>query len=248
MMPAGIGRFRLVRGIFVRDAALGSRGRLALLALFVVALIVLVPLRLVLGMVAPENVTARSVEGSVWQGRIADLAVGPLPLGTVSAGLDPLSLLLGRAQFSVAREGFSVRVAAGGGVRVSQATGSIVLPDGLGELPVASLGFGDFSMTMIDGKCREADGKMMLELASPGALLPGPITLSGKARCDKGALLVPMQGPQGMERLTLRIAGDGRWQADLALAGLPQETADALVAGGFDARPGGVGFGTSGSF
>ncbi|HQS69911.1 MULTISPECIES: type II secretion system protein N [unclassified Novosphingobium] len=238
------------RWIFVRDAALegpGSRwGRLTLAAIVVVGLIVLLPLRLVLGLAAPENVSARSVEGSVWDGRIADLNLGLLPLGTVEAGLEPLPLLIGRAQFSVMREGFSAKAYAGGGV--SRANGSLALPDGLGGLPVTAINFTDFSAGFAGGTCMQAEGTLGLTLASLGPLLPDAIMLSGKARCEKGALVVPMRGAQGMEQLTLRLTGDGRWQADLTLSGLSQETADALRAGGFDTRPGGIGIATSGTF
>ena len=57
-----------------------------------------------------------------------------------------------------------------------------------------------------------------------------------------------MRGAQGMERLALKLGADGRWQADLALAGLPQETAEALKSSGFDTRPDGVGIVTGGTF
>jgi general secretion pathway protein N len=233
------------RWIFIRGQAMGRRGWLALATLFAIALVVLLPLRLVLGLALPGTVTARSVEGSVWSGRIADLNAGPLSLGTVDAGLEPLPLLVGRAQFALSREGFAARIAPG---RVSGANGSVLLPGGLGGLPVTSLGFGDFTAVMDGGQCLEASGTLSLTLASLGPMLPDAMMLSGQARCEKGALVVPMRGPQGMERLTLKIGGDGRWQADLALAGLPQETADALKASGFDARPGGIGIGTSGTF
>jgi general secretion pathway protein N len=232
------------RWIFIREQAMDRRGWLGLAALFALALIVLLPLRLVLALAMPETVTARSVAGSVWSGRIADLKAGPLPLGTVDAGLEPLPLLIGRPQFVLTREGFSARVAPS---RIADANGSVVLPDGLGGLPVTSLGFGDFSAVMDDGHCGEAQGTLSLTLASLGPLLPDAITLSGQARCEKGALVVPMRGPQGMERLTLRLNGDGRWQADLTLTGLPRETADALKSSGFDTRPGGVGIGTGGT-
>jgi general secretion pathway protein N len=233
------------RWIFVRGQVMDRRGRIILAGLLVLALILLLPLRLALGLAMPESVTARSVEGSVWSGRIADLNVGPLPLGTVDAALEPLPLAIGRAQFAIAREGFAARVAPG---RVSNANGSVLLPDGLGGLPVTSLGFGDFTAVIANGQCSEAKGTLSLTLASLGPLLPDALTLTGQARCEKGALVVPMRGPQGMERLTLRLGGDGRWQADLVLSGLPQETADALKSSGFDARPGGIGLGTSGSF
>lgn len=233
------------RWIFIRGAAMGRRGWLALVVLFVVALLVLLPLRLVLGMALPETITARSVEGSVWSGRIADLNAGPLPLDTVDASVQPLPLLIGRPQFAISREGFSAQI---GPSRVTGANGSVLLPDGLGGLPVTSLGFGDFSAVMVDGKCAEAQGTLSLTLASLGPLLPDALVVSGQARCESGALVVPMRGAQGMERLTLKLGADGRWQADLALAGLPQETAEALKSSGFDTRPDGVGIVTGGTF
>jgi general secretion pathway protein N len=122
------------------------------------------------------------------------------------------------------------------------------LPGGLGGLPVTAISFGDFSAAIEDGACAAAEGTLGVTLASAGPLLPDAVTLSGKARCDKGDLLVPMQGPGGMERLTMRIAGDGTWKADLILSGLPPEVSGPLLQGGFTARPGGVGLRTSGKF
>jgi general secretion pathway protein N len=240
------------RWIFVRERALTRRGWLVLAGLTVAALFALLPLRLVMGWAAPGNVTARSIEGSVWSGRVTDLHVGPLPLGTLDAGLEPLPILLGRAQFAVSRAGdapFSGRFSAGGGdLRLADANGSVALPGGLGGLPVTAISFGDFSARIEGGACADAEGTLGVTLASAGPLLPDSVTLSGKARCDRGELVVPMQGPGGMERLTLRIAGEGAWKADLILSGLPPEVSGPLLQGGFTARPGGVGLRTSGKF
>ncbi len=240
------------RWIFVRERALTRRGWVILAALTAFGLLALLPLRLAIGMAAPENVTARSIEGPVWGGRIGELRFGPLPLGTLDARLKALPLLLGRAEFVLEREGaspFSASASArGGDVRLSGVNGVVALPDGLGGLPVTSLTFGDLSVNMANGKCTEAKGTLGLALASPGPLLPDAIALSGQARCEDGSVVVPMQGPGGMERLTMRIAGSGRWQADLVLTGLPPEVSGPLIQGGFTARPGGIGIGTSGQF
>lgn len=240
------------RWIFVRERALTRRGWLVLAGLTAAGLVALLPLRLAIGLAAPENVTARSIEGTVWSGRIGDLRAGPLPLGTLDAGMKPLPLLLGWAEFALGREGASpftaVASARGSELRLAGVNGLVVLPDGLGGLPVTSLSFGDLSVTMADGSCAQAQGRLGMTLASPGPLLPDAISLSGKARCERGALVVPMQGPGGMERMTMRINGDGRWQADLVLTGLPPEVSAPLVQSGFTARPGGIGIGTSGQF
>lgn len=233
-------------------AALTRRGRVALAVIGIAALAAFVPLRLVLGLAMPDTVTARSVEGTVWGGRLADLQAGPLPLGTVRAGLRILPLFIGRAEFGVEREGaipFAARIAATGSTfRLSHASGAVMVPDGLGGLPVSAVNFGDLSVDMADGRCVHADGSLGLTIAPLGALLPDPIVLNGKARCANNQLVVPMQGPGGMERLTLRIEADGRWQADMTLAGLPPEVSAPLLQSGFAARPDGIGLRTSGRF
>jgi general secretion pathway protein N len=99
---------------------------------------------------------------------------------------------------------------------------------------------------MADGACREAGGQVTLMLAPFSELMPGAVALSGTARCHKGALYVPMTGPSGMERLFLRLEADGRWRADLVLAGLPVEISVPLIAAGFTAKPGGIGITATG--
>lgn len=245
----------IARWIFVREGRLSRRGKLALAGMFVAALMLLLPMRLALGAAAPARVSARSVEGSIWGAQIADLRAGPLPLGTVTAGLNPLALLLGRAQFVVQRaeapDVTPFRASASGSgetLRLAGVSGTVPLGEGLGGLPVTALGFTDFSLRMEQGRCAAADGMVSMTLASLSPLLPGEMALAGKARCHKGVLVVPMQGPGGMEKLLLRIRDGGQWEADLSLSGLPVEVSGPLLEAGFSARPGGVGLRTSGKF
>jgi general secretion pathway protein N len=244
------------RWIFLRDSRLDGRTRLMLVGLFVAALLVLLPLRIVLELADPEarGLSARSVEGQVWSGSIADLKAGPLPLGTVAAGVRPLPLLIGRREIWLERgEGQGVlpfrAIAAGGSdwVRLHAVNGQVPLPDGLGALPVAAIGFGDFTLELNGGRCTAASGTVDLTLSSVSALLPNAVVMSGKARCDKGALYVPMQGPSGLERMALRIESNGNWTADLVLTGLPVEVSGPLLDMGFSARAGGIGIRTSGA-
>jgi len=244
------------RWIFLRDARLDGRTRLALAGLFGLALLILLPLRLVLGWTGPEStgLAARNVSGPVWAGTIADLRAGPVPLGTVSAGVRPLPLLIGRREIWLERNGQAgtspFRAIAAGGkgwMHLHDVNGQVSLPDGLGALPVAGIGFGDFALKLDDGRCTAVSGTVSLTLSSISALLPQNLSLSGKARCDKGALFVPMQGPSGLERMALRIEGNGNWTADLILTGLPVEVSGPLLDTGFSARPGGIGIRASGA-
>jgi general secretion pathway protein N len=241
------------RWIFLREGRLSARAKLALAALFVLALVVAFPLRLALAWGAPAAVTARSVDGSVWDGAIGDLRIGTLPFGDVAAGLRPLPLLIGRREFGIERLSLTgapefSAIAAGGAAWASlrNVNGPVPLGDAFGNLPATTLGFRDFHLVVEKGRCTEASGQVSLILASLSALMPTPVALSGNARCDKGALYVPMSGPSGMEKVFVRLEPDGRWRADLVLSGLPVEMSGPLLDMGFSARPGGIGMSASG--
>ena len=241
------------RWIFLRAGRLSVATKLTLAALFVLALIAALPLRLALGWSAPGQVTARSVVGTIWDGAIYDLRVGALPLGDVEANLRLLPLLIGRREVHVERPSatgepdFSANGSGGRGwAYLHDVQGQVPLGDGFGQIPASSLGFRDFHVEMADGACREAGGQVTLMLAPFSELMPGAVALSGTARCHKGALYVPMTGPSGMERLFLRLEPDGRWRADLVLAGLPVEISAPLLDAGFSARPGGIGISANG--
>lgn len=224
-----------------------------LVAVFLATLVVLMPLRIVLGW-ADGALTARYVDGPVWWGRAYDLRIGPVPVGTVDAGLRPLPLLIGRAETWLERPGgadvgpFRARIGGGrGGLRLTDANGALPLPEGLGQLPVSTIGFDQFAVEFGGGSCRSAAGTLTVTLAPVSALMPRPLSLSGKARCQDGALVVPMADGGGMAHLLLKIAGNGNWAADLSLAGLPVEISGPLVDQGFSAWPGGIGFRTGGT-
>lgn len=238
------------RWIFLRDGRLSRRAWLGLAALFVLALVALFPLRVALDLsgAGGKRMAAQAVAGTIWTGRIGELNAGPLPLGTVDAGIAPLPLLIGRAEVWLRRpdaagEPFAAVVSgAKGNLSLRHVNGTVPLGGAAGALPVDSVGFGEFAMTMRDGKCTSAEGTLSLKLGPVSALLPGDMTLTGKAMCRDGALYVPMQGPSGMEKLLLKVGSDGKWTADLVFAGLPAEVSGPLLAMGFSPRPdGGLG-------
>jgi len=72
----------------------------ASLFLLAVAAIIFMPLRIILG---GEGMSARKVEGIIWDGSIRDLKIGRLPIGDVNARLHFLPLLIARAEISVSR-------------------------------------------------------------------------------------------------------------------------------------------------
>jgi general secretion pathway protein N len=243
------------RWIFLRGGRLAARTKLILAGLFLLALIVMFPLRIALGLIDPgaHGVTARAVEGTIWSGRIGELRSGPLPLGTVEAGMYPLPLLIGRGEIWLRRPAangaasFSANAAGGADwLRLSEVDGTVPLADGLGQLPVTTLGFSGFSYSSEAGRCKAAEGTVSLTLASLTPLLPNDVVFGGKARCDRGALYVPMTGPTGMEKLFVRLEANGTWRADLMLGGLPVEVTTPLLEQGFTGRNGGIGLSATG--
>lgn len=241
------------RWIFLRDGRLSPASKIALALVFAVALLATLPMRLALAWAAPGQVTAREVEGTVWAGALYDLRIGALPLGDVNAHLRPLPLLLARAELHIDRPGAAAEpalranVAGGSGwAYLHEVSGQVPLGDAFGALPATALGFRDFHLDMAGGSCREAGGQVSLILSPLSELMPGTIALTGAARCAKGALYVPMTGPSGFERVFLRLEPDGRWRADLVLAGLPVEVTTPLLNLGFSARPGGIGLSARG--
>ena len=77
---------------------------LILLAVIAVALFFL-PLRLAVGWAGLEGsrFSAKTISGTVWNGRIEGAQLGPFPLGDLDAGLQVLPLLTGRVLMDLER-------------------------------------------------------------------------------------------------------------------------------------------------
>lgn len=173
--------------------------------MFAVALIVFLPLRVVVG-----GVTAREASGLAWAGSLKEARVGPAILGDLDAGLSPLRLLIGEARLSVSRPDLKGAAVMALNRRAAESvTGTLPL-DGL---PIASFDFTDVSVRFRDGLCDRAEGIVRAN-TDRGAL-------SGAARCDRGALLLPLANGSGQEKLDLRVTGDGRYDAAIVAGGQP---------------------------
>lgn len=188
--------------------------------MLVVALLLTLPLRILLGAAQP-GVAAREVRGSIWSGRLLDAQAGPARLGDLRAAVAPLPLFIARARISVERDGAGtpLRAAAsfGGATRkLDGLSGSVPLA---GAGPLAALDFTDVAVTFRDGRCAQAAGQVRASVAA-GAAGDVPLAqgLAGSPRCDRGALLLPLASASGAQGVDLRLGADGGWQADFRLA------------------------------
>lgn len=201
------------------------------------------PLRAIVG---GDGLSARKVEGIVWDGSIRDLRVGQLPIGDVNARLHFLPLFLGRAQISLSRgdapfaPGISGSIARrpGGfsidGMKATLPVGALVAP-----LPAENIELQDFSVRFISGRCAEASGNVRLTLVNS---LPGLDLSNGllaKPRCDRGELLIPLLSQSAMEHVDIRISGDGAFTATIFLEGDRADQAGPLGLAGFRPVAGG---------
>ncbi|MFL6843480.1 MAG: type II secretion system protein N [Allosphingosinicella sp.] len=182
---------------------------------FLFALAALLPLRVAIGLLGLEarGLSAERAEGSVWLGVLTDARFGPARLGDVGARLRALPLLLGQARLDLRQEGAGLRAGLSGsrhGFGIDDATGPLVL-SGFAGLAPPSLDLDDLSVHFRDGLCDSAGGRVRATLPGPAGGMPLSTVLSGEARCDGAALLLPLAGPSGADRLDVRLYGDGRY-------------------------------------
>jgi general secretion pathway protein N len=196
------------------------------LALFVAALIVFMPLRLALGWFGfgDQGLTARSVSGTIWGGRLTQARFGDLGIGDLSAGLSPWPLFVGRARVDLAAREGSVGPRLTGAVGVTRHSFGVddltaSLPTGriFAPLPVTALDLEEASARFTDGACERAEGRVRATLSGDVSGIAVPPTLSGTMRCDGEALLIPLASAAGTEGSTVRLFQDGRYRADLTL-------------------------------
>jgi general secretion pathway protein N len=210
------------------------------LAAFLFSLAALLPLRLALGWLGLDQrgLAAREAAGSVWLGLVREARVGAIEAGDLEARLATLPLLLGRARLQLDRagEGEPFEGAASvsrHGFGLDDITARLPLGTALSPLPIAALDLDDLSVRFADGLCRSADGGVKASLGGAVGGVSLPASLSGNARCDGGALLLPLAAPSGMETLAVRLSEDGRYRAELAVRAADPAQVASLAAAGF---------------
>jgi len=233
-----------------------GRTLLFLLAFFI-ALIALLPMRLALDWfgLGERGLAAREVQGSVWYGALKETQFGSVGLGDLHAGLRGLPLLIGRARIALDRDEGTPEDEFQGAATITRNTfgfddvqGRLQLAGALGALPLTQVDLGDVTARFEEGLCVQATGTVRAGVAGDvaGIALPGGLT--GTARCDAGALLLPLVSQSSMETLDLRLFGDGRYEATVQLRSADPTLRDRMVAAGFAATAAGYGMTVSGRF
>lgn len=222
---------------------------------FLFALLALLPLRLALDWLDLDarGVAAREAKGSIWRGALSEAQIGRVPLGDLRTSLRGLPLFAGRARLDLERRDEANRFE--GAVSVSRhafgvddLTAKLDLGGAVAPLPLASVDLNDVSARFADGLCSSAEGGVKATIVGDVAGLALPGGLSGNARCDGGALLLPLVSQTGTETLHLRVYEDGRYAIQFAVVPGDDAMRDRLIAAGFRPGPGGYVLAARGSF
>lgn len=216
-------------------------------AAFVIALIVFMPMRLVLGWfgLGETGLTARAVNGSVWWGSMSDTRFGDLQLGDLRARLSPVQLFVGRARVTL--DGRESSKPLHGAIGVSRhsfglddMTASLAAGNIFAPVPVSVIDLDDVSVRFQDGTCQHAEGRVRANLSGDLAGIALTQGLAGTARCDSGALLLPLASQSGTETAALRLWATGRFRAELSVQPTDPAVVPKLVLSGF--QPGANGY------
>ena len=200
---------------------------LILLAVIAVALFFL-PLRLAVGWAGLEGsrFSAKTISGSVWNGRIEGAQLGPFPLGDLDAGVRVLPLLTGRVMMDLERPpaagdpGLVATVGkSGNSLLVRDVTTMLSVGRQLAPLPASAIDLQAVNISFAGGRCQSASGQVRVSLDAniPGLNLKQG--LLGNAVCQDGVLVLPLQSGSGMEQLTLKLEGNGFYTARLFPSG-----------------------------
>ncbi len=201
------------------------RARIWAVVAIIVALIATFPLHVAFSLLGLKGMgaTARSLRGPVWWGRAEELAIGGVRLGTVNVFLEPFHLLIGQAQVELIRvngqpDDLLGAVVVGPGVRgLVRVTGSVPLGSTLGSLHYHTRELREVSVRFSGGRCVEAEGRVRGTVSATFSGLDLANGLSGDARCDGEALLIPLASQSGQERIDLRIRGNGAYEASMRI-------------------------------
>ena len=225
------------------------------LCAFLFALVALLPLRLALDWFGLDQrgFAAREAKGSIWFGGLSEAQFGTVALGDLQARLRTLPLFIGRARVDLTRpdgpDKFEVGTTVSRhGFGIEDMTGRLDIGSAFAPLPIGSLDASDVSARFADGQCAAAEGKVQAGLAGEFAGIPLPGGLSGNARCDRGALLLPLVSASGMEALNIRLFEDGRYELELAVRPADDVMRDRLIASGFLLASNGYALRASGKF
>jgi general secretion pathway protein N len=204
---------------------------IVMIALVAVALIVFVPL----GVALPSSgLAARAARGTIWSGRLIDARVGNLAVGDVDVAVSPLPLLAGRTRADLRGPlGQGTVILSSSGSGIDKATAKLATAGLFAAVPLDGVDLDAMSVQFRGNRCESAEGRVKASFSGEVAGLALSQGLSGTARCEGGMLLIPLVSQSAMERLNMRIAGDGSYRAEFIVRATDPTLNAKLLGAGF---------------
>lgn len=168
--------------------------RIVGLVAFLISAIALIPLRQIL----PEDFSAATVNGTIWNGSVEGGRWQGFELGNFDLALHSGALLLGEARLGVSGPDLSGQVILGEGVEALSGRRMLV------GLPVSSLQAQDLTLHFQNGQCTSASGTLWVTLPT------GATTLSGTPRCVGNQATVALASADGLITSTLTLSATGQ--------------------------------------
>lgn len=229
------------------------------LCIFVLAMLVLIPMRLGLDWLGMDErgIAAREAQGSVWNGRLVEAQFGDAAVGDVDAGLGFFPLLVGRARVAMARSGVDAdqfgdfrgaMSVSGSEFGLDDMQAALPVADLFAPLPVSALELEDVTVHFENGLCATAEGLVRARMAGNLGGVSLPEFVMGNAQCDEGALLLPLISQSGMEQLEIRIGATGAYTAEFRTMAVDDAMREQLALAGFTPGPNGYALSVQGEF
>lgn len=211
-----------------------TRGRILLfVGLFLSALILFMPLSVALSYAGPA-LSARAVSGTIWSGKLVEGRVGRLSLGDAIVGMRLIDVVQGRMGVTVQSAFGRGNVTSSGRVfAASDVTANFDASALFAPLPVDRLDLTNVSAAFNLGRCTRGEGRVRATFLGNVGGLSLAQGLSGVARCEGAALLLPLVSQSAMERLNLYLQGDGGYRAEFFVRSTDPALAAKLTSSGF---------------
>lgn len=213
-----------------------SRG-LAILAAaaFLIGGIAFFPLRVALAGLESQGLSARQVTGTIWYGRVGELMLKRIRLGTFEGHVEPLSMFSMRPALVFSRmedpDGpLTGKLRLGSMHGIEHGTGRLSAQGLFGDVPITDLQIEDATLLFNGALCKSASGRVTAVIAAPMPGLGGGFT--GTPSCDGKRVRAKLSGPAGAT-LEIYIASDGRYRAWLRAKADSADVAATLGAAGF---------------
>jgi general secretion pathway protein N len=216
-----------------------KRPQLVFAAMLAVALLLLLPLRLVLmaGGVADAGLAAQSVGGSLWSGHMVNAVWRGVSIGDGRAKISPLALLGGGIRLDWQGENVAAtlfRQRDGGGI---EAVTGVIGPLTIGGLAVQRVDFDGFEVVFDGDRCGRSSGRVTVQ---PGGVLAPTGAVAGTPRCDGDAVVLPLVSADQATQMTLRVRRDATFRAVISIEPVAETLRPALQAAGFQPSPQGM--------